>query len=318
MPEPTYDAMVEQLKAAGVLVWHGCTTSDRLLPYPHPMPPGGVDLYRITEDPQLLGMCAERTGDEQPPSPWATTERDEAEARELAEFQAIERLLKEADEMARAEAVVLRERVARLEADANRLAEPPQEGMSEDDVEYVCEALMEVGGWDEIDGDGTNASIIADHIRRLPHVLADRAAEAPQPRVLAGSPTRYQVREAIAAYGSQLDIVPTIDGVTDAVMAAVESAPQPGVLLRTSTYQATYRDWTNTRDLIIEGKSCLLSFTIDCPPDTRVALVVIEDPETRCVCGPRDDNPGDPQPDCPQHGHLTRPVHGDTEATDGR
>lgn len=41
-------------------------------------------------------------------------------------------------------------------------------------VELICEALMEVGGWEEIDGDGDNASIIADHIRRLPTVLADR------------------------------------------------------------------------------------------------------------------------------------------------
>lgn len=49
------------------------------------------------------------------------------------------------------------------------------------DVEYVCEALMEVGGWDEIDGDGDDASIIADHIRRLPHILFDRfVTEAPQ------------------------------------------------------------------------------------------------------------------------------------------
>lgn len=31
----------------------------------------------------------------------------------------------------------------------------------------VVEALMEVGGWEEIDGDGTPASVLADHIRRL-------------------------------------------------------------------------------------------------------------------------------------------------------
>lgn len=71
-------------------------------------------------------------------------------------------------------------------------ADVPQEGMSEDDVEHVCEALMEVGGWAEIDGDGTNATIIADHIRWLPGVLAEQAAEAPQPKVLAEVPTLPQ------------------------------------------------------------------------------------------------------------------------------
>jgi len=52
-------------------------------------------------------------------------------------------------------------------------------------------------------------------------------------------------------------------------------------------------------------------------PGTRVVVVedtappVTEDPG-RCVCGPRDDDPSDPDPDCPQHGHLVRPV---TEGT---
>ena len=34
---------------------------------------------------------------------------------------------------------------------------------------------------------------------------------------------------------------------------------------------------------------------------------VTQDPE-RCICGPRDDDPSDPDPDCPQHGHLVRPI----------
>ena len=36
---------------------------------------------------------------------------------------------------------------------------------------------------------------------------------------------RSQVREAVAGYGAQLDVVPTIDGITDAVMAVIDAAP---------------------------------------------------------------------------------------------
>lgn len=52
------------------------------------------------------------------------------------------------------------------------------DGMDAAGVEHVCEALMEVGGWEEIDGDGDPASIIADHIRRLPRVLAEPILDA--------------------------------------------------------------------------------------------------------------------------------------------
>lgn len=41
------------------------------------------------------------------------------------------------------------------------------EGIDEDGIDHICAALIEVGPWDEIDGDGTEASIIADHIRDL-------------------------------------------------------------------------------------------------------------------------------------------------------
>lgn len=34
-------------------------------------------------------------------------------------------------------------------------------------VEAVCDALIEVGPWDEIDGDGTEASILPEHIATL-------------------------------------------------------------------------------------------------------------------------------------------------------
>lgn len=54
-PQLTYGEQIEALKAAGVLVFHTTVDGDgRPLGFPHPMPPGGVDLYRITEDPQLL------------------------------------------------------------------------------------------------------------------------------------------------------------------------------------------------------------------------------------------------------------------------
>ena len=49
--------------------------------------------------------------------------------------------------------------------------------IDEEGVEHICDALIEVGPWDEIDGDGTEASIIADHIRDLPRLLAPPPGE---------------------------------------------------------------------------------------------------------------------------------------------
>lgn len=37
----------------------------------------------------------------------------------------------------------------------------------------VVDALMDVGPWDEIDGDGDPGSILADHIRQLPRFIRD-------------------------------------------------------------------------------------------------------------------------------------------------
>jgi hypothetical protein len=37
----------------------------------------------------------------------------------------------------------------------------------------VVEALMDVGPWDEIDGDGDPGGILADHIRQLPRIIRD-------------------------------------------------------------------------------------------------------------------------------------------------
>lgn len=54
------------------------------------------------------------------------------------------------------------------------------EGIDEDGIDHICDALMEVGPWDEIDGDGTEASIIADHIRDLPRL---RSAPSLSPTV---------------------------------------------------------------------------------------------------------------------------------------
>lgn len=36
-----------------------------------------------------------------------------------------------------------------------------------EDIEDICEALIELGGWEEIDGDGSEGSVIVDHIRSL-------------------------------------------------------------------------------------------------------------------------------------------------------
>lgn len=49
------------------------------------------------------------------------------------------------------------------------------EGIDPVGVELICSALMDVGPWEEIDGDGTNTSIIIDHIRRLAALVKDSA-----------------------------------------------------------------------------------------------------------------------------------------------
>ena len=59
----------------------------------------------------------------------------------------------------------------RPEDDVDELLRDP-EGIDEDGIDHICAALIEVGPWDEIDGDGTEASIIADHIRDLARLLA--------------------------------------------------------------------------------------------------------------------------------------------------
>lgn len=41
------------------------------------------------------------------------------------------------------------------------------EGLTANEVEEVCAALVEAGPWDDIDGDGTNGSLIVEHIQRL-------------------------------------------------------------------------------------------------------------------------------------------------------
>jgi hypothetical protein len=46
--------------------------------------------------------------------------------------------------------------------EGERLLDAHNEG-----IEDICSALMESGLWHEIDGDGTEYSIIADHVRRL-------------------------------------------------------------------------------------------------------------------------------------------------------
>ncbi|HMG44595.1 MAG TPA: hypothetical protein VK611_24895 [Acidimicrobiales bacterium] len=115
------------------------------------------------------------------------------------------------------------------------------------------------------------------------------------------TPTRDQVRAAVEAYGSQLDIVPTLDGITDAVMdvlcdaeldaegelreqltaryeqrlaQAQAEAPQPKVLWKGRTMQATHRNMTNTGDVPIEGYS-VLTARFNVPHQT--AVVVVED-----------------------------------------
>lgn len=79
-------------------------------------------------------------------------------------------------------------------------------------------------------------------------------------------------------------------------------APQPRVLTGLEEEIATSAGVRITEDMddadlvLMTG----LLMIID-----RLAPRVIED-TAPCVCGPRNDDPGDPDPDCPQHGHLTQ------------
>jgi len=43
--------------------------------------------------------------------------------------------------------------------------------MTEAAEDLIIDALLSLGLWDEIDGDGSTASIIADHIRQIPRLL---------------------------------------------------------------------------------------------------------------------------------------------------
>ena len=40
-------------------------------------------------------------------------------------------------------------------------------GDERESLEHICEVLCEIGPWDEIDGDGWEGQIIADHMKRL-------------------------------------------------------------------------------------------------------------------------------------------------------
>lgn len=59
---------------------------------------------------------------------------------------------------------------AALAALANEPAEakgPTSESEDRQALDHICEFLCRIGGWDEIDGDGDEGSIIVDHIGRI-------------------------------------------------------------------------------------------------------------------------------------------------------
>ena len=90
------------------------------------------------------------------------------------------------------------------------------EGIDEDGIEHICDALIEVGPWDEIDGDGTEASIIADHIRDLARLL-DAAPVGLTEDDLAAL-------RIVAAHLRQLGY-PAMAQETDAIIARLSAAP---------------------------------------------------------------------------------------------
>lgn len=43
-------------------------------------------------------------------------------------------------------------------------------------IETICDTLVEVGPWEEIDGDGTEGSVISDHITELAGIMQEAVA----------------------------------------------------------------------------------------------------------------------------------------------
>lgn len=70
----------------------------------------------------------------------------------------------------------------------------------EDGIEHICDALMASGLWHEIDGDGTEYSIIADHIRRLVRERAEALRQLGFAHLYLSPACPEVIRKGIAAY----------------------------------------------------------------------------------------------------------------------
>lgn len=55
------------------------------------------------------------------------------------------------------------------------------EGIDPEGVGLICAALVEAGPWEEIDGDGTNTSLIVEHIEQLGQMARKRGAPGDSP-----------------------------------------------------------------------------------------------------------------------------------------
>lgn len=139
---------------------------------------GIADCSRLTEHTGHHGCeCGANTPLVQPPMNDTVAVREDAENRRDPDVVAI---CDELDAL-RITEVKLRDALARAAAaikrrdDVGLLNRPTL--IDEDGVDHIIDALVEVGPWDEIDGDGTEASIIADHIRDLPRLLSPPPGE---------------------------------------------------------------------------------------------------------------------------------------------
>jgi len=76
----------------------------------------------------------------------------------------------------------------------------PAEQIHEDGIEHICDALMASGLWHEIDGDGTEYSIIADHIRVLVRERAEALRQLGFANLYLSPACPDEIRRGIAAY----------------------------------------------------------------------------------------------------------------------
>ena len=179
------------------------------------------------------------------------------------------------------------------------------EGIDEDGVEHICHALIEVGPWDEIDGDGTEASIIADHIRdlgRLPATPLSEGEVATALKIIEDSRrTHVEWVDYLSKFGADLRPHEEIAGDAAHHREAVEKYDRVLALLRRLPAPDSERPEQQWWDTGHTSKSCP-----DCGHHWDVHT-----PFRGCIsgCSCKNDPPNQPAPDSERpEGERNRPA----------